>query len=112
VFAPLHNPVNVEGIREAMQQLPGVPHVAVFDTAFHQTLPPYAYLYGLPYELYKQQGIRRYGFHGSSHRYVSLKAAEVLKRPLGELEIVSCHLGIGASCAPSTTAARSTPPWA
>ena len=97
VFAPLHNPVNVEGIREAMRQLPGVPHVAVFDTAFHQTLPPYAYLYGLPYELYKQHGIRRYGFHGSSHRYVSLKAAEVLNRPLGELEIVSCHLGIGAS---------------
>jgi acetate kinase len=65
VFAPLHNPVNVEGIRIAMKQLPGVPHVAVFDTAFHQTLPPYAYLYGLPYELYKQEGIRRYGFHGT-----------------------------------------------
>ncbi|MFN4064702.1 acetate/propionate family kinase [Azoarcus communis] len=97
VFAPLHNPVNVDGIRVAMQQLPGVAHVAVFDTAFHQTLPPYAYLYGLPYYLYKQDGIRRYGFHGTSHRYVSLKAAEVLKRPLGELEIVSCHLGIGAS---------------
>ncbi|PKO56292.1 MAG: acetate/propionate family kinase [Betaproteobacteria bacterium HGW-Betaproteobacteria-21] len=97
VFAPLHNPVNVEGIVEAMKKLPGVPHVAVFDTAFHQTLPPYAYLYGLPYYLYKQDGIRRYGFHGTSHRYVSLKAAEVLKRPLGELEIVSCHLGIGAS---------------
>ena len=96
-FAPLHNPSNVAGIREAMQQLPGVPHVAVFDTAFHQTLPPYAYLYGLPYELYKQGGIRRYGFHGTSHRYVSLKSAEVLKRPLGELEIVSCHLGIGSS---------------
>ena len=97
VFAPLHNPVNVEGIREAMRQLPDVPHVAVFDTAFHQTLPPYAYLYGLPYDLYKQDGIRRYGFHGTSHRYVSLKSAEVLKRQLGELEIVSCHLGIGAS---------------
>jgi acetate kinase len=97
VFAPLHNPVNLDGIREAMRQLPHVPHVAVFDTAFHQTLPPYAYLYGLPYELYKQGGIRRYGFHGTSHRYVSLKAAEVLKRPLGELEIISCHLGIGAS---------------
>ncbi|MDP3439309.1 MAG: acetate/propionate family kinase, partial [Azonexus sp.] len=96
-FAPLHNPVNIEGIREAIKQFPGVPHVAVFDTAFHQTLPPYAYLYGLPYDLYKQNGIRRYGFHGTSHRYVSLKAAEVLKRPLGELEIVSCHLGIGAS---------------
>ena len=97
IFAPLHNPVNISGIREAMQQFPDVPHVAVFDTAFHQTLPPYAYLYGLPYDLYKQNGIRRYGFHGTSHRYVSLKAAEVLKRPLGELEIVSCHLGIGAS---------------
>ncbi|NML28319.1 acetate/propionate family kinase [Zoogloea dura] len=97
IFAPLHNPVNVEGIRMAMQQLPGVPHVAVFDTAFHQTLPPYAYLYGLPYDLYKQEGIRRYGFHGTSHRYVSLKSAEVVKRPLGELEIISCHLGIGAS---------------
>ena len=97
VFAPLHNPVNVEGIREAMKQFPDIPHVAVFDTAFHQTLPPYAYLYGLPYDLYKKDGIRRYGFHGTSHRYVSLKSAEVLKRPLGELEIVSCHLGIGAS---------------
>ncbi|MBS0369189.1 MAG: acetate/propionate family kinase [Proteobacteria bacterium] len=97
VFAPLHNQVNVAGIREALKQLPDVPHVAVFDTAFHQTLPPYAYLYGLPYDLYKQDGIRRYGFHGTSHRYVSLKSAEVLKRPLGELEIVSCHLGIGAS---------------
>ena len=97
VFAPLHNPVNVAGIRVAMKQFPGVPHVAVFDTAFHQTLAPYAYLYGLPYDLYKQHGIRRYGFHGTSHRYVSLKSAEVLKRPLGELEIVSCHLGIGAS---------------
>jgi acetate kinase len=80
-----------------MKQFPDIPHVAVFDTAFHQTLPPYAYLYGLPYDLYKKDGIRRYGFHGTSHRYVSLKSAEVLKRPLGELEIVSCHLGIGAS---------------
>ncbi len=97
VFAPLHNPVNVAGIRVALRQFPNIPQVAVFDTAFHQTLPPYAYLYGLPYELYKQHGIRRYGFHGSSHRYVSMKAAEVLQRPLGELEIVSCHLGIGAS---------------
>ncbi len=97
VFAPLHNPANVAGIRVAMKHFPNVPQVAVFDTAFHQTLAPYAYLYGLPYDLYKQHGIRRYGFHGTSHRYVSLKSAEVLKRPLGELEIVSCHLGIGAS---------------
>ena len=96
-FAPLHNPANIAGIRAAQKAFPNVPQVAVFDTAFHQTLAPCAYLYGLPYELYKQHGIRRYGFHGSSHRYVSLKAAEVLGRPLGELEIVSCHLGIGAS---------------
>lgn len=96
-FAPLHNPANIAGIRVAQKAFPNVPQVAVFDTAFHQTLAPYAYLYGLPYDLYKQHGIRRYGFHGSSHRYVSLKAAEVLGRPLGELEIVSCHLGIGAS---------------
>jgi len=97
LFAPLHNPVNVAGIRVAQKQFPNIPQVAVFDTAFHQTLAPYAYLYGLPYDLYKQHGIRRYGFHGTSHRYVSLKSAEVLKRPLGELEIISCHLGIGAS---------------
>ncbi|RIX41991.1 MAG: acetate/propionate family kinase [Rhodocyclales bacterium GT-UBC] len=97
LFAPLHNPVNVAGIRVALKHFPNIPQVAVFDTAFHQTLAPYAYLYGLPYDLYKQHGIRRYGFHGTSHRYVSLKSAEVLKRPLGELEIVSCHLGIGAS---------------
>lgn len=97
VFAPLHNPINLEGIRQAMKFLPDVPHVAVFDTAFHQTLPTYAYLYGLPYDYYKKEGIRRYGFHGTSHRFVSLKSAEIAKRPLGELEIISCHLGVGAS---------------
>ena len=97
VFAPLHNPHNLEGMREAIKFFPDVPQVAVFDTAFHQTLPTYAYLYGLPYDWYKKEGIRRYGFHGTSHRFVSLKAAEVLKRPLGELEIISCHLGVGAS---------------
>ncbi|MCX7163286.1 MAG: acetate/propionate family kinase [Betaproteobacteria bacterium] len=97
VLAPLHNPHNLEGMREAMKYFPDVPHVAVFDTAFHQTLPTYAYLYGLPYDWYKKEGIRRYGFHGTSHRFVSLKAAEVVKRPLGELEIISCHLGVGAS---------------
>jgi acetate kinase len=96
-FAPLHNPHNAEGIRAAMKFFPDVPHVAVFDTAFHHSLPPYAYLYGLPYDYYKKEGIRRYGFHGTSHRYVSMKAAEMLKRPLGELEIISCHLGVGAS---------------
>jgi acetate kinase len=97
VYAPLHNPINLEGIRLAMKLLPEVPHVAVFDTAFHQTLPTYAYLYGLPYDWYKKEGFRRYGFHGTSHRFVSLKSAEIVRRPLGELEIISCHLGQGAS---------------
>jgi acetate kinase len=97
VFAPYHNPMNLDGIKAAQKYFPAVPHVAVFDTAFHQTLPTYAYMYGLPYDFYKKDGIRRYGFHGTSHRYVSLKSAEVTKRPLSELEIVSCHLGIGSS---------------
>ena len=76
---------------------PSVPHVAVFDTAFHHTLPSYAYLYGLPYEYYEKKGVRRYGFHGSSHSYVALRAAQHLQRRVNELEIVSCHLGNGAS---------------
>jgi acetate kinase len=96
-LAPLHNPVNVIGIKEAQRIFPKAQHVAVFDTTFHHTLPPYAYLYGLPYELYEEKHIRRYGFHGISHFYVSLKAAEFLKRPFNELEIISCHLGNGAS---------------
>ena len=96
-LAPLHNPANVTGIREARTHFPDAPHVAVFDTAFHHTLPPYAYLYGLPYEYYEQQHVRRYGFHGMSHAYVSLRAAQFLKRPYGELDIISCHLGNGAS---------------
>ncbi len=96
-LAPLHNPANLCGIREAQRLLPEVPHVAVFDTAFHQVMPPYAYLYGLPYEYFEQKGIRRYGFHGISHKYVSLKAAEFLKRPYNELETIVCHLGNGAS---------------
>ena len=96
-LAPLHNPVNVAGIREARRVFPAVPHVAVFDTAFHHTLPSYAYLYGLPYEYYEQKGVRRYGFHGTSHAYVCLRAAQHLQRRVNELEIVSCHLGNGAS---------------
>jgi acetate kinase len=96
-LAPLHNPVNLIGINEAKRVFPNATHVAVFDTAFHQTLPPYAYLYGLPYEYYEQKRIRRYGFHGTSHAYVSLKAAEHLKRPYNELEMIICHLGNGAS---------------
>ncbi|NQV31109.1 MAG: acetate/propionate family kinase [Phycisphaeraceae bacterium] len=96
-LAPQYNPVNVMGIRVAMAQFPKANHVAVFDTAFHHTLPPYAYLYGLPYEAYENQGIRRYGFHGMSHAYVALKTAEVLQRSYNELEIVTCHLGNDAS---------------
>lgn len=96
-LAPLHNPVNVAGIREMQRLFPAVPHVAVFDTSFHHTLPAYAYLYGLPYELYEKKGVRRYGFHGTSHAYVALGAAQFLKRRLNELELVSCHLGNGSS---------------
>jgi acetate kinase len=96
-IAPLHNPVNVAGIKEARRIFSAVPHVAVFDTAFHSTLPSYAYLYGLPYEYYEKKGVRRYGFHGSSHSYVCLKAAQFLKRMVNELKIASCHLGNGAS---------------
>ena len=96
-LAPLHNPINVAGIREMRRLFPAVPHVAVFDSAFHHTLPAYAHLYGLPYELYEQKGVRRYGFHGTSHHYVSLRAAQFLKRRPNELRLVSCHLGNGSS---------------
>ena len=96
-LAPLHNPVNVAGIREMRRLFPAAPHVAVFDTAFHHTLPPYAHLYGLPYELYEKRAVRRYGFHGTSHQYVSLRAAQFLQRRPNELRLVSCHLGNGSS---------------
>lgn len=96
-LAPLHNPVNVAGIREMRRLFPAVPHVAVFDTSFHHTMPAYAYLYGLPYGLYEKKSIRRYGFHGTSHHYVSLRAAQFLQRRPNELRIVSCHLGNGSS---------------
>lgn len=98
-YAPLHNPPNLKGINAAMQLLPNVPQVAVFDTAFHQTMPKYAYLYALPYTLYKRHGIRRYGFHGTSHRYVSDRAVELMDKPKEELRIITCHLGNGASAA-------------
>ncbi len=96
-LAPLHNPVNVAGIREMRRLFPAVPHVAVFDTSFHHTLPAYAYLYGLPYEYYEKKAVRRYGFHGTSHSYVALRTAQFLGRRPNELEIVSCHLGNGSS---------------
>lgn len=96
-LAPLHNPANLIGIEACEKAMPGVPQAAVFDTAFHQTMPAQAYLYALPYELYEKYKIRRYGFHGTSHRYVSAKAAEMLGRPIEELKIITCHLGNGSS---------------
>jgi acetate kinase len=96
-LAPLHNPHNIRGLRACEQILPGVPQVAVFDTAFHHKIPPYAYVYGIPYVLYKRYGIRRYGFHGTSHFYVSRLAAKIMNRPIEELKIITCHLGNGAS---------------
>jgi len=96
-LAPLHNPVNIAGIREMRRLFPAATHVAVFDTAFHAAMPEYAYLYGLPYELYERHGVRRYGFHGTSHRYASLRAAEFLDRHADELRLITCHLGNGSS---------------
>jgi acetate kinase len=96
-IAPLHNPANLAGIYACKKLLPGIRQVAVFDTAFHQTLPDYAYIYGLPYEYYKRLGIRKYGFHGTSHEYVASEAARVLKKPLNKLKIITCHLGNGCS---------------
>ncbi len=96
-LAPLHNPINRLGIEVCRKLAPGVPQVAVFDTAFHQTMPRHAYLYALPYELYEKHGLRRYGFHGTSHRYVSLKAASHLGRSSRSLKMITCHLGNGAS---------------
>ncbi len=96
-FAPLHNPHNIKGIEVCDELLPDVPQVAVFDTAFHQTMPPVAYVYGLPYELYEKLRVRRYGFHGTSHKYVAHRAAQILGRPITELKIITCHLGNGAS---------------
>ena len=96
-LAPLHTPGNLAGIYAMREVLPNVKQVVVFDTAFHQTLPPKAYLYGLPYEYYKKYGIRRYGFHGTSHSYVAEKAAKMIGKDWKDLKIISCHLGSGAS---------------
>ena len=96
-LAPLHNPANITGIEACQKVMPGVPMVAVFDTAFHQTMPKSHYLYGIPYEYYEKYKIRRYGFHGTSHKYVSQQAALMLGRPLEELRLVTCHLGNGSS---------------
>ena len=98
-LAPLHNPANLMGIDAIKAVLPGVPNVGVFDTAFHQTMPASSYLYGLPYRLYTEYGVRRYGFHGTSHKYVSQRAAEMLGKNIEDLKIITCHLGNGASLA-------------
>jgi acetate kinase len=98
-LAPLHNPAHMAGILAVEEALPGVPQIAVFDTAFHQTMPQKAYLYPIPWTLYRKYGIRRYGFHGTSHEYVALQAARLVKKPLTSLKVITCHLGNGASCA-------------
>ena len=99
VFAPLHNPANILGIKAVSAVLPSVPQVGVFDTAFHQTMPSYAYMYGLPYEYYEKYGIRRYGFHGTSHKYVSAKGAKFAGLDINNSKIITCHLGNGSSIA-------------
>ena len=96
-FAPLHNPAHLQGIRAIQNILPGVPNVAVFDTAFHQTIPKEHYIYPIPYEYYEKYGVRKYGAHGTSHKYVSHRIAEILNKDIKDLKIISCHLGQGAS---------------
>ena len=96
-LAPLHNPANIIGIKACQQLMPGVPMVAVFDTAFHQTMPPVAYTYAIPYEYYENDKVRRYGFHGTSHKYVASRAADMLGKPIESLKLISCHLGNGSS---------------
>ncbi len=96
-LAPLHNPVNLEGIMSCKKLFPTIPQVAVFDTAFHQSIPKNAYLYALPYAYYKKHKVRRYGFHGTSHQFVTQKTAELLKKPLSKIKLITCHLGNGCS---------------
>ena len=96
-LAPLHNPANIIGIKACQKLMPDTPMVAVFDTAFHQTMPPVAYTYALPYQYYQEDKVRRYGFHGTSHKYVAGRAAEILDKPIEQLKLISCHLGNGSS---------------
>jgi len=98
-YAPLHNPPNIKGIEASIDKLPNIPNVGVFDTTFHVNMPDYAYIYGIPYSYYKKYGIRRYGFHGTSHYYVSNRAAEILGKDIKDLKIITCHLGNGSSIA-------------
>ena len=96
-LAPLHNPANLKGVHAVQELIPGLPQVGVFDTAFHQTMPKEAYMYAIPYELYEKYGVRRYGFHGTSHRYVSQRVCEFLGRDINTQRIITCHIGNGAS---------------
>ncbi|MBL8026269.1 MAG: acetate kinase [Fibrobacteres bacterium] len=98
-FAPLHNPANLRGIEVCSELLPGIPQVAVFDTAFHHNMPEKSFVYPIPYEYYVENGVRRYGFHGTSHKFVSNRAAEIIGKPVTELKIITCHLGNGCSIA-------------
>ena len=98
-LAPLHNPANLKGVNAVSELMPGLPQVGVFDTAFHQTMPDYAYMYAIPYELYEKYGIRRYGFHGTSHRYVAQRVCDFLGVNPAEKKIITCHIGNGASIA-------------
>lgn len=98
-MAPLHNPPNILGINACAELMPNVPQVGVFDTAFHQTMPKHAFLYGLPYEVYEKHGLRRYGFHGTSHKFVSQRASELMGEHMSNLRIITCHLGNGSSLA-------------
>lgn len=98
-LAPLHNPANLKGIRAVEELMPGLPQVGVFDTAFHQTMPQYSYMYALPYEVYEKYGVRRYGFHGTSHRYVSARVCEFLGVDYNKQRIITCHIGNGGSLA-------------
>ena len=96
-LAPLHNPAGILGVRACQKEMPGKPNVGVFDTAFHQTLPKERYIYPIPYEYYEKYGVRKYGFHGTSHMFVSRRIAEILNKPIEELKIINCHIGQGAS---------------
>ena len=96
-LAPLHNPAGILGVRACQKEMPGKPNVAVFDTAFHQTLPKERYIYPIPYEYYEKYGVRKYGFHGTSHMFVSRRIAEILNKPIEDLKIINCHIGQGAS---------------
>ncbi|MEE1092618.1 MAG: acetate kinase, partial [Prevotella sp.] len=98
-LAPLHNPANLKGVKAVSELMPNLPQVGVFDTAFHQTMPKHAYLYAIPYELYKDYGVRRYGFHGTSHRYVSKRACEFLGVDAADKKVITCHIGNGGSVA-------------